>query len=55
MWPEAFANVAPEPTHLPADELRQRGVLEGPRPEPTEFALMLVKSFVHFPRIAASA
>ena len=31
------------------DELRQRGALQGPRPEPTEFALLLVKTFVRFP------
>lgn len=30
-------------------ELRQRGILEGPKPEPTTFAMMLVKSFVRFP------
>lgn len=30
-------------------ELRRRGVLSGFRPEPTEFALLMVKSFVHFP------
>lgn len=30
-------------------ELRRIGVLEGPRPEPTTFAMMLVKSFVRFP------
>jgi hypothetical protein len=30
-------------------ELRRRGVLSGSRPEPTEFALLLVKSFIRFP------
>ena len=30
-------------------ELRRTGILEGPRPEPTTFAMMLVKSFVRFP------
>lgn len=34
--------------------LRQCGILEGARPEPTEFALMLVKNFVHFPGISDS-
>jgi hypothetical protein len=34
--------------------LRKRDILQGARPEPTEFALMLVKSFVHFPRWAVS-
>jgi hypothetical protein len=34
--------------------LRKRGVLDRRRPEPTEFALMLVKNFVHFPRPATS-
>jgi hypothetical protein len=29
--------------------LRGDGVLSGSRPEPTEFALMLVKHFVHYP------
>lgn len=29
--------------------LRKKGVLEGPRPGPDEFALMMVKTFVHFP------
>ena len=31
-------------------ELRSRGILEGPRPAPTEFALTMVKSFVCFPQ-----
>ncbi len=31
------------------NELRRIGILEGPRPEPTTFAMMLVKSFVRFP------
>lgn len=31
------------------NQLRQMGVLEGPRPEPTTFAMMLVKTFVRFP------
>lgn len=30
-------------------QLRQIGVLDGPRPEPTTFAMMLVKTFVRFP------
>ncbi len=30
-------------------ELRRLGMLDGPRPEPTEFALLLVKTFVRFP------
>jgi hypothetical protein len=34
--------------------LRKRDILNGARPEPTEFALMLVKSFVHYPRHAAN-
>jgi hypothetical protein len=29
--------------------LRSCGTLDGPRPEPTQFALMLVKNFVHYP------
>ena len=36
-------------------ELRSRGVLPGPRPEPTEFALLLVKHFVHFPGVSQTA
>jgi len=35
-------------------ELRRRGVLSGPRPEPTEFALMLVEHFIHFPAARAA-
>lgn len=30
-------------------QLRQMSVLDGPRPEPTMFAMMLVKTFVRFP------
>jgi hypothetical protein len=30
-------------------KLCRDGVLSGSRPEPTEFALMLVKHFVHYP------
>jgi hypothetical protein len=30
-------------------ELRRRGVLSGTRPEPTEYALLLVSTFVHYP------
>lgn len=29
--------------------LRDRGLLDGPRPEPTQFAMLLVQSFVRFP------
>lgn len=29
--------------------LRDRGILEGPRPDPTAFAMLLVRSFVRFP------
>ena len=31
------------------DQLREMGVLAGPRPDPTSYAMMLVKSFVRFP------
>jgi hypothetical protein len=31
-------------------ELRHRKLLQGPRPEPTQFAMLLVQSFVRFPR-----
>jgi hypothetical protein len=30
-------------------ELRNRGVMQGPRPEPDALALMLVQTFVHYP------
>ena len=30
-------------------QLQEMGILDGPRPEPTTFAMMLVKSFVRFP------
>jgi len=30
-------------------ELHRRGALSGARPEPTEFALLLVQQFIHFP------
>lgn len=30
-------------------ELRRRGALDGPRPEPTDFALMMISNFVHYP------
>ena len=33
-------------------ELHERGVLDGPRPQPTDFAMMLVQNFVHFPKNA---
>jgi hypothetical protein len=36
-------------------ELRRRGVLSGPRPEPTDFALMMVRQFVHFPGAEGAA
>jgi len=35
--------------------LRERGALEGPRPAPTEFAMLLVSTFVKFPSDAAAA
>jgi hypothetical protein len=30
-------------------ELRNRGVMQGPRPEPNAFALMLVQTFIQYP------
>ena len=36
-------------------ELRSRGVLSGPRPGPTEFALLLVQNFVHYPDCTETA
>lgn len=30
-------------------ELRSRGILDGPKPDPTTFAMLLVRSFVRFP------
>lgn len=35
-------------------ELRRRGALTGERPEPTQFALLLVQQFVHFPEVKAA-
>ena len=35
--------------------LRQRNVLNGSRPEPAEFAMMLVKNFVYYPRLSAGS
>ncbi|MFT4822241.1 MAG: hypothetical protein ACI9DH_001640 [Halioglobus sp.] len=33
-------------------DLRERDVLSGPRPEPTEFALMMVENFIKFPSLS---
>lgn len=35
--------------------LRERGVLDGARPEPTQFALMMVENFVRFPRAGSGS
>ena len=34
------------------NELRARGVLSGSRPQPTEFALMMVDTFIRFPAVS---
>lgn len=50
LWQDGSDDLAPDfILERLETQLRQLGVLEGPKPEPTTFAMLLVKTFVRFP------